>query len=453
MAEPLPTLGHRFRIEQGLEIERRARTLFPDGILVGEQDFEDAVRATRTLRSEAEVLFEAAFSADNAAARADILVRNGDAWDLYEVKSAMRPKLRHLDDMAYTALVLRKAGLPLDRVFLVHVAKGYRQGMDDCQLFSTVDCTRAVMEQAGEFAGLLWHIDQITAAGSPPEHHLTFACRSCDRFASCQKNGVDHHVFDLPHLRPPCCDKLLQAGITAIADIPEDFPLTPLQRRVAGCVRAQECYVGPRMRPLLEAIRWPAHYLDFEAVTTALPMAADTAPYAHIPTQYSIHTCDGPGSIVAHAEYLADPRTDWRRDLATRLIADLAGEGSILIYSPFEKRICADLARAFPQLAPALQALAARMVDLEAIIRKQFYHPRFRGSTSIKRVLPALVPGMSYEGLEIGDGDTAMASFAYLAQGRYAPSEETAVRRHLLAYCAQDTLAMVRLHEALLAYP
>jgi len=93
------------------------------------------------------------------------------------------------------------------------------------------------------------------------------------------------------------------------------------------------------------------------------------------------------------------------------------------------------------------------MVDLEAIIRQYFYHPGFRGSTSIKRVLPALVPGMSYAGMAIGDGDTAMAAFASLAHGRYAGEEEGAVRAQLLAYCAQDTMAMIRLHEALLAYP
>ena len=91
------------------------------------------------------------------------------------------------------------------------------------------------------------------------------------------------------------------------------------------------------------------------------------------------------------------------------------------------------------------------MVDLEAIIRKNFYHHEFHGSTSVKVTLPVLVPEMSYENLEIADGDSASAEFAYLAMGRYKnEAEAEQIRTNLLKYCAQDTMAMVKLHESLL---
>lgn len=89
------------------------------------------------------------------------------------------------------------------------------------------------------------------------------------------------------------------------------------------------------------------------------------------------------------------------------------------------------------------------MVDLEAIIRKNFCHPDFHGSTSVKVTLPVLVPEMSYHDLEIGDGDSASAAFAYLALGRYTDEEEKEVKKNLLTYCAQDTMAMVKLHQRL----
>ena len=91
-----------------------------------------------------------------------------------------------------------------------------------------------------------------------------------------------------------------------------------------------------------------------------------------------------------------------------------------------------------------------RIVDLEAIIRKHFYHPDFHGSTSIKKTLPVLVPDMSYDGLEIANGDTAMSAFALMAQGHYDDEKMETIRRNLLDYCRQDTLAMVKLHERLL---
>lgn len=95
-----------------------------------------------------------------------------------------------------------------------------------------------------------------------------------------------------------------------------------------------------------------------------------------------------------------------------------------------------------------LQSLIDRIVDLEQCI-KCVNHPGFCGRTSIKIVLPVLVPDLSYEGLEIADGDTALVTFAMMAQGKMNTDEMERKRAALLEYCKMDTLAMVRLHEVL----
>ena len=146
--------------------------------------------------------------------------------------------------------------------------------------------------------------------------------------------------------------------------------------------------------------------------------------------------------------YLADPGQDCRRELTERLIENLEGDGSILVYSSFEKTVVNELARVFPDLSEKLQSLITRLVDLEKIV-KSINHPQFRGKTSIKVALPAMVPDMSYEHLEIADGAAAMATFAYMAQGFFEAEEAEKKKGEMLEYCKQDTLAMVRLHEAL----
>lgn len=67
-------------------------------------------------------------------------------------------------------------------------------------------------------------------------------------------------------------------------------------------------------------------------------------------------------------------------------------------------------------------------------------------------VLPALVPGLGYDDLDVKDGGTASALLeALLLGGEAIPAaEHPEVRRRLLAYCERDTLAMVRLYERLL---
>ena len=67
----------------------------------------------------------------------------------------------------------------------------------------------------------------------------------------------------------------------------------------------------------------------------------------------------------------------------------------------------------------------------------------------MKKVLPALVPELSYANLAIHDGDTA--SVRYLEMQGFRPSDQTPeeIAANLLEYCSIDTLAMVRIFEVL----
>lgn len=71
-----------------------------------------------------------------------------------------------------------------------------------------------------------------------------------------------------------------------------------------------------------------------------------------------------------------------------------------------------------------------------------------QGSYSIKKVLPALVPELSYKDLNIQEGGTASNTFSQLVQGIFDGDVEQ-IRKDLLAYCKLDTLAMVRILEVL----
>jgi len=79
------------------------------------------------------------------------------------------------------------------------------------------------------------------------------------------------------------------------------------------------------------------------------------------------------------------------------------------------------------------------------------YHPDFAGGFSIKKTLPALVPGLSYSDLKVQDGEMATVELQRLMfQGAEMPAGERAeLREALLRYCARDTWAMVKLLEKL----
>jgi CRISPR/Cas system-associated exonuclease Cas4 (RecB family) len=437
-------------MEQGKEIGQLARELYPDGIFVYAPDTRTAASLTRELIANpgVRVIFEGTFITGNYVAKADILIRDGNSWDLVEVKSGVQKKEEHIGDMAYTTLVARESGFKPSNIFLQQVSKEYRLGMPPGRLFVRNNCTMEVIEKAGEFLPHLSEVDRIVHSPDEPEPRLTMNCKKCDYFEPCIGKEIQEHIFQIPRISGKTFDALSSRGIVSILDIPDDFKLTDAQKLAVRCVKCGEVHVDPVLREKLDEVAWPAYYLDFETAQTAIPLYPDLAPYDSFPTQYSIHLCDRRGNIIAHRDYLADPGWDCRRELAGRLVRDLEGKGSIITYSSYEKKTINSLSGVFPDLKKPLQALIERIVDLEQFV-KCVRHPHFRGRTSIKVVLPALVTDLSYEGLAISNGSTAMVTFALMAQGKMGPAEMEQKRAELLEYCKLDTLAMVRLHEKL----
>ena len=86
---------------------------------------------------------------------------------------------------------------------------------------------------------------------------------------------------------------------------------------------------------------------------------------------------------------------------------------------------------------------------MELVVRKNYYNINFHGRSSIKKILPVLIPTMSYADLEIGDGGAAAAAFAFMAMKLYDDKKIEETKKNLLKYCAQDTLAMVKIHQFL----
>jgi len=415
-SQPL-SLAEQFRMEQGLEVQNRVRRLYPNGILVDRRDNEAAVKETMELMRSSDVstIFEATFSKDGYVTKADILERKGAGWHMSEIKSGASNKPEYIDDMAYTTMVAGKAGCDISAVSLIIVSKDYRLGMSDAALFVTEDCSEKVFGLREEFISQYYDNVQMTLGLTvKPSPVLRLKCKECSVFKECTGKDIEYHIFEIPRLSQKKFDLLQEQGIVCIEDIPDGMDLTENQARVKSCVISQQPFISDQLETALSNIERPAFYLDFETTMTAIPLYPGIAPYTQLPTQYSIHKSSGVGSVIRHREYLADPSKDCRRELAERLIDDLENEGSIVVYSSFEKTTISQLKKDLPDLADRLDALVERLYDLEAIFKNHFCHPGFHGRTSIKVTLPTLVPELAYSDLEIAEGGSASAAFAYL---------------------------------------
>jgi hypothetical protein len=446
--ELVPDGPTRTRMETGRQVGVCAREYLPGGRLISFRHQATAARIAATasaMAAGAPALYEATFASDGLIVHADILERANDGWTLIEVTSSLDVKERQVADAAIQAQVLRRSGVDVRRIEIMHLNRACRHP-DLSNLFIREDVTGQVGLMHREFAAQVEA--QLLMLQNPlpertPSDHCSNPSR-CPFWDRCWPPLPEHHVSTLYRSggKVTCWE---QQGWQTVFELPEDIQLNPIARRQVAAVRAGRIHIEATLAAALESFVAPLAFLDFETVAPAIPRWPGCAPYTPVPVQVSCHFEDASG-ICHHSEWLADGPEDPRPEVARYLVEACGGARTIVAYNAgYEAECIRHLAGAVPQLEAELLSLELRLTDLLPVIREQVYHPAFGGSFSLKQVLPALVPGRQYHG-RIAEGKTARDELMeMLFGGRMDPQERSIIRESLLAYCKQDTWAMVQL--------
>jgi hypothetical protein len=454
--ELLPPVGpaRQAIYDTGTSVGLLAQQLFPGGVDCTPEDprdFGPAIAATqRAIAEGATVIYEAAFLYDGVLVALDILVKDEEGWKAYEVKSSTSAKEYQWNDAALQAHVIEGCGIELVDVNIIHLNNAYvRHGAIDVrQLFTFTSVRELVDRERQDVPTRIAALKTVLEQEEGPAVDIGPHCSSpfdCDFMHHCwahvPKKGS---VFGLARAMGRDW-ALYQRGVLLMKDIPDDEPLTPAQRNQVESAKHGTITIDrPALRSWLNDLCHPLHHLDFETVMPAVPLFDGTRPFQQLPFQYSLHIQHASGEAPEHREFLADGGGDPRPGFVERLLADIGPEGDILAYNAsFEVARLKELARDLPQHAPALHSMIARLKDLHTPFKAGWYAvPAMNGRTSIKVVLPALVPHLHYDDLTVQDGAAASLLFAQLMSGSYTGDVEL-LRKDLLAYCALDTLAMV----------
>ena len=443
--------------DSGTNVGELARELFPGGILIEEDHLSHskAVKKTEHLLTDESVdsIYEAGFTFDDIRTRVDLLKRvNSNVFTLAEVKSSTSVKTEHIPDAAIQVYVAEGSGIIVRDVYLVHINNRYIfQGgeYEFDKLFEFEDITSEVRSYiSNSLVDKLEGMRDTLTLESPPPVDIGSHCNKpykCPFFSYCREGLPYHHIEQLPSARKELLDSLKSVGIIDIASIFPGFPkLTALQECVRESVSTGIPFVGRALRGALSEFEYPLRYLDFETFNPALPHYTGTRPYQVIPFQWSLHT-EYIGGIIEHMEFLHVGSDDPRIDFIESLIEALDGRGTILTYSVFEETRLKQLASEFPRYSSELMPLIDRMCDLYKLVKSNYYHPEFHGSFSLKSVVPALVPEINYEELDIQEGSVAAVAFPKMIAATTDAGEKERIMKGLLEYCKMDTLAMVKL--------
>ena len=454
-AEPDAALQARF--DAGTEVGILAQQLFPGGTaLEYSSGISRNISTTQKLiASGSDTIYEATFRHDNVLAMVDILHRRPDGWELYEVKSSTETKDIFINDTAIQYYVVTGAGISISRVFLVHLNNQYtRMGeLDLHKLFAIDDVTALTRSRQ---AGIRQQLADMrrTLEGNEPVIDIGPYCTApyeCDFKHYCWQHIPECSIFDIANLRTNRKFALYYGGALHMKDIPPDFSLSANMRIQVEAQLSGKDFIDIRnIREFLATVIEPVGFLDFETFMEPVPSFDGQRPYQQIPFQYSLHILAG--GKLSHHEFLGEPGLDPRRLFIEKLLVDARTCRTILVYNQaFEVARLQEMTDNFPEFAGEIEAIIARIVDLMAPFRNKDYYVRAMcGSHSIKYVLPALVPDLSYAGLAIADGEMAMLAYAELAKtGNRADKEK--IRQNLLEYCRMDTFGMVRIWEKLLS--
>lgn len=441
---------------QGHKVGELAQDIFPGGVLIPFDDltFEEQLQQTQNALAKSKVIYEAAFRHNGVFVKADILRKVHGGWEMYEVKGSSKVKDIYLDDTAVQYHVITGSGVTITKTFVVHLNTSYcRKGKINLdELFTHHNVTAEVLDRQ---TGVKKEIarQKRMLKGSEPDIAIGPWCSDpyeCDFTCHCWKEVPPDSVFDLAGKGVDTFG-LYQQGIEKLKDIPLDL-LKGNQLQQVETARSKKTIVNKKqLREFLDTLRYPLYFLDFETFMESVPSYDGMRPFQNIPFQYSLHWQKRAGGKLYHSEYLAKPGIDPREEIVERLLEDIPEGACVLAYwKSFEAGRMKELAELFPGKKDRLQSIIDNMIDLiDPFKARHLYSWEQKGSHSIKAVLPAFIKGMTYEGMEIGDGMTAMDAYHQMCTFVGKPQELADVRKNLLEYCKQDTLAMVKLLEVI----
>jgi len=423
--------------DQGYEVEEIAHRLF----------------------DEEDVTFQAEAKTDKYLAKADILKKDKDSkrWHIYEVKSSTKKQKEYVADLCFQVNAFRQAGFEIASVNLILVNSDYVYqeaiGLKVKKFLKIEDLTEEIFEKSSEFELQMEDAYKILTSDSTPNVAVLnkkLKQKLPEKFAEYYWRGVpEFSVYDVSRIDKRKLETLVSMNILKIKDIPDDFDLSDNQNLQVRLTKKETGFIDKDgIEEELASLEYPLYFLDYETIDPAIPFLDKQKPYQQIAFQYSLHVMDEPGAEIRHFDFLHNKKSNPAPHLLADLSKHIGGQGSILVWNEsFERDRNKEMATTCPEYKEFIESVNNRLYDLMLIFKDKYVDYRFKGSTSIKNVLPILVPDLNYNELDIQHGKMAMDGIVDLIEGK--AKNPDSLEENLKTYCKLDTLAMVKIFEVL----
>ncbi len=442
-------------LENGTNVGELAKKLFGNYLNIEfNNDLNKMIDDTkRALENDTVIITEASFVYNNNFCSVDILKKDGDKYEMYEVKSSTHISDIYLDDISYQYYVLTSLGLNITKASIVYINSSYvRQGeLELDKLFKIKDLTDIVISKQEEVARRILELESVMKSKKEPKVDLGNQCFSpydCPFFKYCSRHLPEKNVFDIKGLYLNKKVEYYKKGIISYEDLINSDISNKYKEVIDFELNDKEDKINSEeIKKFLKSLYYPIYYLDFESYQESVPSYDGISPYMQVPFQYSLHIENKDGTLN-HKEFLAEGGIDPRRVLAERLVKDIPRDSCVLAYNmSFEKRVIKYLAGLYEDLSDDLMNIHDNIKDLMIPFQnRSYYSKNMHGSYSIKYVLPSLYPddpSLDYHNLSMVHNGSE-ASDSYFKLSTLSGAELKELRENMLKYCGLDTYAMVK---------
>lgn len=462
MPEEKSEVSNESVLENGTEVGELAKNLFEYHVDIEfNKNLNKMIEDTnKALKEENTIITEASFCYKNNFCSVDILRKNNNEIEIYEVKSSTHITDIYLDDISYQVYILKNLGYKIKKACIVYINRNYerKKELDLKKLFIIKNVLPIANKKQEDIKTKIEELKEYMLQIKEPTDDIGIHCTTpydCPFFKHCTKHLLNNNVFNI--MRMPKTKKfdLYHKGIYSYEDLlNENINLTYKQQIEFELFNKKPSIKKDKIKEFLDTLSYPLYFLDFETFQQSIPKYEGIKPYEKIPFQYSLHYIENKNGKIKHKEFLSHADIDPRRILAESLIKDIPKDVCVLAYNMgFEKGVIKKLAEIYPDLENHLMNIHDNIKDLMIPFSKRYYYTKdMKGSYSIKYVLPALFkddPSLDYHNLnQVHNGTEAMDVFTSL--GNYNKEEQKEMRKNLLKYCKLDTFAMVKIWQKLI---
>lgn len=393
--------------------------------------------------------YQKIYQTDDLYSRADIVVDN----DIYEVKSVTDiEKEQEYDVLFQYYTASNTVNKDIKDIYLIYLNKEYvRNGdIDLKELFVVKKMTEFAKENYSKIEGLIAEALIIENKKENTGIQECYKPGTCPCKTLCFPILPEYSIYDIGNIGEKKVRSLREMDILDMRNIPETLKLSTKQALQVKATKENRVIIDKyAVKNDLDQLTYPIYFLDYETYSWAVPQYDGHTVYQNVVFQYSLHVKRNENTPLEHYEYISTTKTDPMKEIPLNLQKAIGKTGSILVWNKsFEMGRNKEMGEIYPEYEDFFIMVNSRVKDLGDIFSKQMYlDPQFKGSWSIKKVLPVICPELTYHGMNVSNGTEAMVTWEDIVYGNKTDSEKETMKTNLLKYCELDTYAMVRIWE------